>query len=119
MNLHLLHDAMIQEKIIANDLLLQIIKNEGNEIRKVIRDNNLSEDIFTFFAIYFARPFREFAAGYLLEGLDKLAGSTDIVLFVVTGRDWRILILKVVSGLSGAYAATQNGISRELNVLFV
>jgi formate dehydrogenase maturation protein FdhE len=65
-------DAMIQEKISANDLLLQIIKNEGNQIRKVIRDNKLAEDIFTFFAIYFARPFREFAAGYLLEGLDKL-----------------------------------------------
>ena len=65
-------DAMIQEKIIANDFLLQIIKNEGNEIRKDIRSHNLSEDIFTFFAIYFARPFREFAAGYLLEGLDKL-----------------------------------------------
>ncbi|NCS88705.1 MAG: formate dehydrogenase accessory protein FdhE [Ignavibacteria bacterium] len=65
-------DAMIQEKIIANDFLLQIIKNEGNQIRKVIRDNNLAEDIFTFFAIYFARPFRQFASEYLLEGLDKL-----------------------------------------------
>jgi FdhE protein len=64
-------DAMFQERIIANDLLLQIIKNEGNQIRKVIRDNNLAEDKFTFFSIYFARPFREFAAGYLLEGLDK------------------------------------------------
>jgi FdhE protein len=65
-------DALIQEKIVSSDLLLQIIKNEGNEIRKVIRLHNLSEDIFTFFAIYFARPFREFAAGYLLEGMDKL-----------------------------------------------
>jgi len=65
-------DAMVQEKIKASDLLLQIIKNEGNQIRKVIRDNNLAEDIFTFFAIYFARPFRQFASEYLLEGLDKL-----------------------------------------------
>ena len=65
-------DAFTQEKIIANDFLLQIIKNEGNQIRKVIRDNNLAEDIFTFFAIYFARPFRQFASEYLLEGLDKL-----------------------------------------------
>lgn len=65
-------DAMIQEKISVNDLLLQIIKNEGNQVRKVIRDNNLAEDIFTFFAVYFARPFREFAANYLLEGIDKL-----------------------------------------------
>lgn len=66
-------EAMVQEKIKANDLLLQIIKNEGNHIRKVIRDNNLAEDIFTFFAIYFARPFRQFASEYLLEGLDKLS----------------------------------------------
>ncbi|MBK6912404.1 MAG: formate dehydrogenase accessory protein FdhE [Ignavibacteriales bacterium] len=65
-------EAMVQEKIKANDLLLQIIKNEGNHIRKVIRDNNLAEDIFTFFAIYFARPYRQFASEYLLEGLDKL-----------------------------------------------
>lgn len=65
-------NALIQEKIKANDLLLQIIKNEGNMIRKVIRDNNLSEDIFTFFAIYFARPFRQHASEYLLEGIDKL-----------------------------------------------
>jgi len=65
-------DAMVQEKIIANDLLLQIIKNEGNQIRKIIRDNNLAEDIFTFFAVYFARPFRQFASEYLLEGIEKL-----------------------------------------------
>jgi FdhE protein len=65
-------DAMIQEKMIANDLLLQIIKNEGNQVRKIIRDNKLSEDIFTFFAIYFARPFRNYASEYLLEGIDKL-----------------------------------------------
>jgi FdhE protein len=65
-------DVMIQENIIANDLLLQILKNDGNRIRKAVRDNKLSEDIFTFFAVYFARPFREFAAGYLLEGIDKL-----------------------------------------------
>jgi len=66
-------NAMVQEKIKASGLLLQIIKNEGNQIRKVIRDNNLAEDIFTFFAIYFARPFRQFASEYLLEGLDKLS----------------------------------------------
>jgi FdhE protein len=65
-------NAMVQEKIKASDLLLQIIKNEGNQIKKVIRDNNLAEDIFTFFAIYFARPFRQIASEYLLEGLDKL-----------------------------------------------
>lgn len=65
-------DAFTQEKIIANDFLPHIIKNEGNYIRKIIRDNNLAEDIFTFFAIYFARPFREFAASYLLEGIGKL-----------------------------------------------
>lgn len=64
-------DVMFQEKILVNDFLLQIIKNEGNYIRKIIRDNNLAEDMFTFFAIYFARPFREFAANYLLEGIDK------------------------------------------------
>lgn len=66
-------DALIQEKILSSELLLQIIKNEGNTIRKVIRLHNLSEDIFTFFAIYFARPFREFAARYLLEEIDKLS----------------------------------------------
>jgi FdhE protein len=65
-------DAFAQEKIIANDFLLQIIKNEGNHIKKIIRDNNLAEDIFTFLAVYFARPFREFTANYLLEGIDKL-----------------------------------------------
>lgn len=65
-------DAMIQERIKSDELLLQIIKNEGNKIRKVIRDNNLAEDIFTFFAVYFARPFRQYASEYLLEGIDKL-----------------------------------------------
>jgi len=65
-------DAMLHEKIIANDILLHIIKNEGNEIRKTIRSVKLSEDLFTFFAIYLARPFREHVAAYLLEGIDKL-----------------------------------------------
>jgi FdhE protein len=71
-DLNEISEAMIQEKIKADDLLLHIIKNEGNQIRKLVRNNNLAEDIFTFFAIYFVRPFREFAAGYLLDGLDKL-----------------------------------------------
>jgi FdhE protein len=65
-------DVLINEKIIARDILLKTFKNEGNEIRKEILKHNLSEDLFTFFAIYLARPFREQAASYLLESIDKL-----------------------------------------------
>ena len=64
--------ALMSEKINANDILLRTFKNEGSEIRKEIRNNNLPEDLFTFFAIYLARPFREKVALYLLEGIDKL-----------------------------------------------
>lgn len=65
-------DVLIQEKIKTQNILLQIIKNEGNEIRKEIRLHNLPEDLFTFFAIYLARPFREQVAEHLKEGIDKL-----------------------------------------------
>lgn len=64
--------ALIKEKIIAHDLILSIIKNEGNEIRKVIRKNNLAEDLVTFYAIYLARPFREQVAAHLLDGIEDL-----------------------------------------------
>lgn len=65
-------DAMINEKINISDLLLQVIKNDGNGIMKVIRSNKFSEDLFTFFVIYLARPFRENAAEYFKEGIEKL-----------------------------------------------
>lgn len=65
-------DAMMQEKINTNDLLLRIIKNEGNQIIKVIRAHKFSEDLFTFFAICLARPFREHASEYFKEGIDNL-----------------------------------------------
>jgi len=65
-------DALVNEKITAYDILLKTFKNEGNEILKEIRNHKLSEDLLTFFAIYLARPFREQAALYLMDDLEKL-----------------------------------------------
>jgi formate dehydrogenase maturation protein FdhE len=65
-------DVFIKEKISSQNILFKIFKNEGNEIRKEILKHNLPEDLFTFFAIYLARPFREKAALYLMKGIDKL-----------------------------------------------
>jgi len=61
--------AFINEKINAQSFLLKAFKNEGSEIRKVILELNLSEDLVTFFAIYLARPFRQQAAIHLLDGI--------------------------------------------------
>lgn len=63
--------VLIEEKIKTKDLLMKIIKNEGSEIRKEIRLHNIAEDLFTFFSVYLARPFREKAAEYLLDGISK------------------------------------------------
>ncbi len=65
-------DHLLNEKINPHSIILSTIKNEGNEIRKKIRQLNLPEDLFTFFLIYLARPFREQAASYLLEKIEKL-----------------------------------------------
>lgn len=67
----LIANAMVEEKIKAGDVLLHTLKNEGNELRKTVRNHNIPEDIFTFLAVYLARPFRETAAEYLLEGIEK------------------------------------------------
>jgi FdhE protein len=65
-------DVFIKEKITAQNVLINIFKNEGSATRKEIIKHNLPEDLFTFFAVYLARPFREQAAINLLEGIDKL-----------------------------------------------
>lgn len=64
-------ELFISEKLQAKDVLLHTLKNEGNELRKIIRAHNIPEDIFTFLAVYLARPHRETAADYLLEGIEK------------------------------------------------
>ena len=38
-----------------------------NELKKIVDKFNLSEDLFTFFAVYFARPFRQKAASHILS----------------------------------------------------
>jgi len=66
-----LADLFIEEKLSPSDILVKILKNEGNELRKIIRAHNIPEDLFTFFAVYLARPFRETCAEYLLENIGK------------------------------------------------
>lgn len=65
-------DMLINEQITAHSILQKTFKNEGNELRKLIRLHGLAEDLVTFFAVYLARPFREQAASYLLEKIDTL-----------------------------------------------
>ncbi|MEW6195871.1 MAG: formate dehydrogenase accessory protein FdhE [Bacteroidota bacterium] len=67
-----INDYLVSEKINPHDIILSTIKNEGNKIRKQIQQLNLSEDLFTFFLIFLARPFREQAAAFLLEEINKL-----------------------------------------------
>ena len=67
-----INNLLINEQIISHDIILKALKNEGNEIRKQISHSNLSEDLFTFYLVYLARPFREQAANFLTEKIDKL-----------------------------------------------
>ena len=67
-----INNLFINEEIIPHKIILNTLKNEGNEIRKQISHSNLSEDLFTFFLVYLARPFREQAATFLMEEVDKL-----------------------------------------------
>lgn len=69
----LITDLFMNEKLQANDVLLHTLKNEGNELKKIIRCHNIPEDLFTFFVVYLARPYRQTAAEYLLDGIDKYA----------------------------------------------
>lgn len=64
-------DLLINEKLQAKDILLHTLKNEGSELKKIIRINNIPEDLFTFFVVYLVRPYRQTAAEYLLDGIDK------------------------------------------------
>ena len=71
-NISEIADIFLNEQITVNKILTQTLKNEGNEIRKQIRQLNLREDLFTFFLIYLVRPVREQAALHLTEGIEKL-----------------------------------------------
>jgi len=51
-------------------LLEFIFGNKGDELINLAKKKSLKEDLITFFAVYFARPFRLFAADYLIEDIN-------------------------------------------------
>jgi formate dehydrogenase maturation protein FdhE len=69
---NLIIEYLLKEKINSQEIITLTLKNEGNQIQKLIRELNLPEDLFTFYLIYLARPFREQAANYFFEKIEKL-----------------------------------------------
>jgi len=65
-----IQDVFVTKKVKAIDFLTSVFSNQGNDVIKVVRKFDLSEDLTTFFAIYLARPFRARAACLLTEDLD-------------------------------------------------
>ncbi len=56
-------------------LLELSLENRGNEILKLCRKHELSEQLLVFFAVYLARPFRSWIAHKLAETVDHSAWS--------------------------------------------
>ncbi len=68
----IINNLLLNEKIIPEQIILDTIKNDGNEIKKLIRELNIPEDLFTFYLIYLTRPFREQAAEHLVGKIEKM-----------------------------------------------
>jgi|GEM_PF-1137174 len=65
-----LGSVFLEGRLDITDFLTQVYCNQGNAIRAMIQAHELNEDITTFFAVYFARPWRARAAKLLTEGVD-------------------------------------------------
>jgi FdhE protein len=69
-DLEKIRQAFHSGEIQVEDFILTVLRNLGNEFKKLIDVHHLAEDLATFLAIYAARPFRVQLARFLLEDID-------------------------------------------------
>jgi formate dehydrogenase maturation protein FdhE len=63
-------ETFISSEMSCPDFLRLIFRNREDEIMRLIRHYGLRQDLATFFAVYFARPYRAAAARILKQGVD-------------------------------------------------
>lgn len=72
-------DAIEQQflsgQISVTDFVQAVLKNDGNQLRTMMRQHDIPEDLVTFLAVYVARPYRVQMARFLLEGVDLAVWS--------------------------------------------